>query len=258
MREGVSVTQDERWGTPEGQAMIRLLWDPPPPPTRGPKQRLTLDQVVAGAMEVAAEHGVDELSMRKVAQHLGVGAMSLYTYVPGKDELFELMVDRAYAGRVMADRSLPWRAQVEFHAHEAWRMYQTHPWLIRSNLWRMPLGPHVLDAQEDLYRAVALTGLSEKRVAQVAGLVESQVFGAARSAVTDTSVASKTGVTLDDYWDSRMGFWGTYYSVERFPTMTRIWEKGGFDDEYSDASWEFGLALFLDGVERLAAQAAIG
>jgi AcrR family transcriptional regulator len=243
------VSEPGEWGTEEGQAMIRLLWDPPPPPTRGPKQRLTLEQVVTAGMEVAAAQ--EELSIRKVAQHLGVGAMSLYTYVPGRDELFELMIDRAYADRVPPDRSLPWRAQVEFHAHQAWAMYQAHPWLIRSNLWRMPLGPHVLDAQEDLYRAVALTGLPQKRVAQVAGLVESQVFGAARSAITDTSVSARTGVSADDYWESRMGFWTSYYSVERFPTMTWIWEAGAFDDEYSDSSWEFGLGLFLDGVERL-------
>ncbi|GAA1877333.1 TetR/AcrR family transcriptional regulator [Pseudonocardia ailaonensis] len=231
--------------------MIELLWNPPPPKTRGPKQRLTLDQVVTAAIEVAATLGIDELSMRKVAQHLGVGAMSLYTYVPGKDELFELMIDRAWGDRRLPDRALPWRAQVEFHAQEAWRMYETHPWLIRSNLWRMPLGPNVLDAQEDLYRAVALTGLPLSDVARIAGLVESQVFGAARSAVTDTSVASHTGVSQDAYWESRAGFWRTYYSFERFPTMTRIWESGGFDEEYSDAAWEFGLGLLLDGVERL-------
>ena len=52
----------------------------------------------------------------------------------------------------------------------------------------MPLGPHVLDVQEDLYRALLLTGLDERTVAQVAGLVEAHVFGAARSAITDTSV----------------------------------------------------------------------
>jgi AcrR family transcriptional regulator len=249
---------DTEYGTPEGRAMIRLLWDPPPPPTRGPRQRLTLEQVVAAAVEVAATQGIDELSMRKVAQHLGVGAMSLYTYVPGKDELFELMIDRAWAGRRLPQRDLPWRAQVEFHAREAWRMYQEHPWLIRSNLWRMPLGPHVLDAQEDLYRAVALTGLPEATVSRVANLVESHVFGAARAAVTDTSVSARTGVTQDDYYESRSSFWGTYYTAGRFPTMTRIWEKGGFDEEYSDDTWEFGLRLLLDGVERLAAAGSGG
>jgi AcrR family transcriptional regulator len=238
-------------GTPEGQAMVELLWNPPPPPSRGPKQRLTLDEVVSAAITVAGRHGAGELSMRKVAQELGVGVMSLYTYVPGRDELFELMIDRAWGDRALPGRDLPWRAQVEFHAQQAWRMYQEHPWLVWSNLWRMPLGPHVLDVQEDLYRALLLTGLDERTVAQVAGLVEAQVFGAARSAVTDTSVSARTGVTADDYWESRAGFWTTYYSQERYPAMTRIWTAGGFDDEYPGAAWQLGLKLLLDGVERL-------
>lgn len=246
-----SDAQDaQEWGTPEGRHMIQLLWDPPPPPGRGPKQRLTLDQVVAAGITVAARDGFDKLSMRNVAAELGVGAMSLYTYVPGREELFELMIDRAWADRTLADPALPWRAQVEHHAREAWATYQTHPWLIRSNLWRMPLGPHVLDAQEDLYRAVSLTGLSDYEVVRVTGLVESHVFGVARSSITDTSVSANTGVTADEYWESRSNFWSTFYSPERFPTMTRIWYSGAFDRSYNDEV-EFGLARLLDGVELL-------
>ena len=239
-------------GTPAGQAMVELLWNPPPPPTRGPKQRLTLDQVVAAGIAVAGRDGAGELSMRKVAQELGVGVMSLYTYVPGRDELFELMIDRAWGGRTLPDRNLPWRAQVELHAQDAWRMYHDHPWLVWSNLWRMPLGPHVLDVQEDLYRAVALSGVDEHTVARVTSLVEAQVFGAARSEITDTGQSARTGVTADAYWESRAGFWSTYYSAERFPTMTRLWEAGAFDAEPDGESWRFGLQLLLDGVERLA------
>lgn len=247
------MTDPQEWGTPEGQAMIELLWDPPPPPRRGPRQRLTLDRVVEAGMTVAAR-SVDELSMRKVAQELGVGAMSLYTYVPGRDELFELMIDRAWGMRELPGRDLPWREQAEFHAHEAWRMYREHPWLISSNLWRMPLGPHVLDVQEDLYRVVALTGLEPVTVVRSAGLIESYVFGSARAKITDTSVAARTGVTQDDYYSSRAGFWGTYYSEERFPTMLRLWNAGGFDVEDPNGDWEFGLGLVLDGIERLAAE----
>jgi AcrR family transcriptional regulator len=245
--------ENEAVGTPEGQAMVELLWNPPPPPSRGPKQRLTLDRVVAAGIAVADRDGATELSMRKVAQELGVGVMSLYTYVPGRDELIELMIDRAWGARSLPDRDLPWREQVEFHAHEAWRMYQEHPWLIWSNLWRMPLGPHVLDVQEDLYRAVAASGLDEHTVARVASLVEAHVFGAARSAIADTGQSARTGVTADAYWESRAGFWSTYYSAERFPTMTRLWEAGAFDAEPVGGSWRFGLQLLLDAVERLAA-----
>jgi len=250
MSEESAPTGDpSTWGTPEGRHMIDLLWDPPAPPARGPKQRLTLDQVVEAGMAVAAELGVDKLSMRNVAGRLGVGAMSLYTYVPGREELFELMIDRAWATRRLPDREAPWRTQVEFHAREAQAMYDRYPWLVRSNLWRMPLGPHVLDAQEDLYRALDLTGLPPIDVARVAGLVEGHVFGAARSRITDTSVSANTGITADEYWDSRGSFWGTYYSEERFPTMTALWVAKAFDQPPGDDG--FGLEILLDGVETL-------
>lgn len=249
------MSDQQEWGTPEGQAMIELLWDPPAPPRRGPRQKLTLDLVVEAGMTVAAR-SVDELSMRKVAQELGVGAMSLYTYVPGRDELFELMIDRVWGGRRLPERDLPWRGQVEFHAHEAWRMYREHPWLTASNPRRMPMGPHVLDVQEDLYRAVALTGLDPVTVVRSSGLVEAHVFGAARAQITDHGVASRTGVTQDDYFSARAGFWGTHFTAERFPTMNRLWYAGGFTDDDPDGGWEFGLALILDGVERMATGAA--
>ncbi len=249
-RPTVPETDPSTWGTPEGRHMIRLLWDPPAPADRGPKQKLTLDEVIEAGMSVAAAEGVDKLSMRNVAAHLGVGAMSLYTYIPGRDELFELMIDRAWAARKLPDRELSWREQLEFHAREAWAMYQAYPWLIRSNLWRIPLGPHVMDVQEDVYRAVALTGLANPEVVRVAGLVESHVFGVARSVITDRSLASNSGMTADEYWDSRSSFWGTYYSSERFPTMTQIWESGAFEQPVGDEV-EFGLSRLLDGVELL-------
>ncbi len=241
----------DTWGTPEGRRVLDLLWDPPPPSSRGPRQKLSLDQVVTTAMRIAAEDGVDGLSMRKVASALGVGAMSLYTYVPGRDELFELMIDRAWSDRAQPERALPWREQVLFHARQAWQMYQRHPWLIHSHLWRMPLGPHVLDAQEDLYRAALLSGLSARDVAKLTGLVEAHVFSTARSAITDTSVSARTGLTADEYWHSRASFWGTYYSGERFPSMTRLWYSGAFDGpQEAEQDMIDALELILDGVER--------
>jgi AcrR family transcriptional regulator len=244
------------WGTPEGRAMVELLWDPPAPSTRGPKQKLTLDRVVEEALSLAAENGVEGLSMRSLAQRLGVGAMSLYTYVPGRDELFELMIDRAWAMREPADPAKPWREQLEFHARQAWAMYERYPWMIQANLWRMPLGPHVLDSQEDLYRATLQTGLPYADVVRVASLVESFVFGAARAQITDRAQAAQTGVSTDDYWESRSSFWATYYTPERFPSMTAIWEAGGFDEGNLDDPLGFGLQRLLDGIELLVSRHA--
>jgi AcrR family transcriptional regulator len=108
---------------------LELLWRTHQPAARGPKQRLDLDQIVGTAIEVLDAEGLGTLSMRKVAERLGVGTMSFYTYVPGKSELVDLMFDQAVAGpneRVEG----PWRERLEQIAHENWWRYHRHPWLL--------------------------------------------------------------------------------------------------------------------------------
>ena len=96
---------------------MELLWGLAPRPTRGPKQGLTLEAVVDAAVALADAEGIDALSMRRVAEALGVGAMSLYTYVPGKAELVDLMLDRVY-GEQLAGIATEggWRARLESRA----------------------------------------------------------------------------------------------------------------------------------------------
>ena len=101
-------------GTPEGRRAVELLWDPPAPaPSRGPRPKTSLAEVVDAGVAIADAEGLEALSMRKVASRLGIGAMSLYTYVPGRSELIELMIDRVYADHALPDPGLGWRARLE-------------------------------------------------------------------------------------------------------------------------------------------------
>ncbi|MDO5500113.1 MAG: TetR/AcrR family transcriptional regulator [Propionibacteriaceae bacterium] len=238
-------------GTPEGRRVVELLWDPPEPAMRGPRPKVSLDQVVTTAMELADAEGYAGLSMRSLARRLGIGAMSLYTYVPGKTELFELMIDRAYAERSRPNRSWPWRRRYEQHASEALAMYRRHPWLVDSNLWRLPVGPHVLDISEDLLAIGRDAGLSLKVGARVSQLLESYIFAIARGEVADQAQAARTGESVDDYWAARSSFWTTYFDTQRYPTMLATWEGGFYDDDDPAADLQFALGLILDSVERL-------
>lgn len=239
-------------GTPEGRRMIRLLWDPPGPATRGRKQRMSLDEVVSGAVELADTSGFDALTMRALAKHLGVGAMSLYTYVPGKAELFELMIDHAYGGRAHPDAASPWRSRYEVHAREALAMYRRHPWLVESNLWRLPLGRHVLDVTEDLLAIGRAAGLTASQASRVGTLLESYTFGIARGEVADQNEARRTGVTVNDYWNDLGSFWTTYFDDSRYPEMRRAWEAGAYDEDGdTEQDLLFAVGLILDSVERL-------
>src|SRR5699024_3197844 len=61
---------------------------------RGPRRRLRVDQIIDAAIELADTGGIDALSMRKVAESVGVSVMSLYGYVPHRAGLIGMMVDQ--------------------------------------------------------------------------------------------------------------------------------------------------------------------
>ena len=69
--------------------------------------------------------------MRKVAERLGRSAMSLYTYVPGKAELLDLMLDTVLGELPTAYSENGWRAAVEASARDGWDFYQRHPWVLQ-------------------------------------------------------------------------------------------------------------------------------
>jgi AcrR family transcriptional regulator len=244
---------EEMQGTPEGQRMLRLLWDPPGPPARGPRPKLSREQVIAAAIEVAATDGLDALSMRKVATRLGVGVMSLYTYVPGKTELVELMIDHAYGDVAKADRDTGWREQVRYVAGQHLELFRRHPWILETSLWRLPMGPNVLDAEEEMYRALAAAGLSAAEVTGMKNLIVWHVHGLARGVLQEAEVSRRTGVSTEAYWESRNSFWFTYFEPERYPVMSWIYENGGFDDPLAQ-NFDFQIDRVLDSIQLLVDQ----
>ncbi len=238
-------------GTPEGRRIVELLWDPAAATAgRGPKPKTSVSEVARAGVAIADSEGLEALSMRKVAAELGVGVMSLYTYVPGRTELIELMVDRVYADQVSPDPKLAWRARLDRWARENWQLHLDHPWLLDYNSVRLPIGPHVLDVEEALYSALSDTGAAGSEIVALANLIRWQLLGAARSTIGEQTEERYSGVSAEAYWDSRASFWVTYFDPERFPTMLAIHEAGGFDDPLG---WTFETMLtrLLDGIEQL-------
>src|SRR4051794_34533935 len=90
---------------------LDLPWRQRPPSGHAPRASLSVDRIVDAAIVLADAEGADAVTMRRVAQAFGKAPMSLYTYVPGKAELLELMLDQVY---VQLPRTAPagegWRA----------------------------------------------------------------------------------------------------------------------------------------------------
>jgi AcrR family transcriptional regulator len=246
---GTETADTETTDTQGGRRVIELLWDPPAtPPSRGPRPRISLDQVIAAGVAVADDDGLADLSMRKVAGRLGVGTMSLYTYVPGRDELLELMVNWVHGELDLPEAELPWRTSVEQQVTGRWALYERHPWLLDLNMARMPVGPHVMDADEALYAALSRSGLQGAGIVSATNLIVWQLLGAARAQIIEADETRRTGTSAEAYWNSRASFWTTYFDYGRYPTMAAIWAAGGFDDEQAQA-FDRQLSRLLDGLE---------
>ncbi|MFI5659598.1 TetR/AcrR family transcriptional regulator [Streptomyces sp. NPDC051684] len=106
-----------------------VIWARPERAGRGPRPAHSRADIAATAVRVADAEGIDAVSMRKVAAELGMGTMSLYNYVPRKEDLYELMVDAVGAEYEYPEPSGDWRADVLGLARQSRAAMHRHPWL---------------------------------------------------------------------------------------------------------------------------------
>jgi AcrR family transcriptional regulator len=220
---------------------------------------LTLKAIIAAAIDIADTNGVDALSMRKVAERLGVGTMSLYTHLPGKADLIDLMFDTAY-GELYASVESPsqqpggWRGALHFIAQQNWDLYHRHPWMLQAATGRSILGPHAALKYEAELRPLDQLGLSDVEMDAVLTLILTHVEGAARAQVTQDRTQQDTRMTDEEWWVSRAPLLDKLIDPARFPVATRVGQAAG--QEYQSAfspkfAFTFGLERILAGIAEL-------
>ncbi len=231
---------------------IALLWGVPGPTRRGPKPRHSVEEVVRAAIAIADAEGLTALSMRRVAETLGLSPMSLYTYVPSKAELVDLMLDRV-AGEDQAPTgpASGWRAKLEQIARQGWVRAQRHPWILQVGTHRPPLGPNILARVETTLCAVDDLGLNEIEMDQVTSLLGDYVRGAVRAALDAREVEQQSGMTDEQWWSMNTPLLEGLVDPERYPTTVRIGEaykSGKMSAPNHERNFEFGLQRVLDGI----------
>jgi len=230
---------------------IALLWGVTEPGRRGPKASRSVDEVVHAAVALADAEGLAALSIRRVAEALGLSAMSLYTYVPSKAELIDLMLDRVAAEAPSPDAP-DWRGRLEQLSRGRWAMAQRHPWLAQVGTHRPPLGPNLLASAERTLSAIDGLGLSEFEMDQLISGISDYVRGAIRSALDASEVARATGLTDEQWWALNQPLLKDKVDPGSFPTITKIgeaYQAGEIQAHDPERNFEFGLQRMLDGVE---------
>src|SRR5690625_5196557 len=136
---------NEAGGTEWIKRRIEMFWGARDRPQRGPKPRLTLDQIAWKAIEIADAEGLAAVTMQRLARELDVSTMALYRYVASKDDLVALMADVTAAGALKPDMEHgSWREQLAAWAYAALELYHRHPWSVSANIEGPPEGPNQL------------------------------------------------------------------------------------------------------------------
>ncbi|MEU7478128.1 TetR/AcrR family transcriptional regulator [Lentzea sp. NPDC042327] len=247
-------------GQGDPRRSIELLWRAGAVPERrpGPRPALSVDAIVDAGIAVADEAGMAALSMRAVGERLGRTAMALYTYVPGKNELVDLMYDRAMAELPTSyDLGDGWRAAATAWANAMWEFYGRHPWVLQVSQARPVLGPHEFAVIESLAAVVVTTGLPARRLRGIVGAINYFVRGAAQALAEARAARTATGEGDEEWWYARSA---VLLEVEpdlarRFPVLHLLeGDREPVDPELpyleNDAVENFrgGLEVLLDGV----------
>ncbi|MFF2022149.1 TetR/AcrR family transcriptional regulator [Streptomyces sp. NPDC058171] len=260
VRWEVRVSKTGRGGGRAADATrtMRLLWREPGAERsgRGPKQGLSVDEVVSSAVALADADGIEAVTMRRVAERLGVTPMSLYTYVPGKAELLTLMLDWAYLRMPRTDPGpgAPWRERVTAVADDNRALFLRHPWIAEQATVRPVLGPGVLGKYEHELRAFEGTGLGDVEtdcaLSHLLGFVES----VARGSLQSRSIPRDTGQSDDEWWAAHAPLLEEVLDPERFPLASRVGSAAAhaYRGVYSaEHAYAFGLRCVLDGFAAL-------
>ena len=232
---------------------MELLWGHQEPGRRGPKPRLSTEEVVAAAIALADAEGLAAVSMRRVAEAVGVSPMSLYTYVPSKAELVDLMFDRALGETDDPDETVVgWRARLAFTARQRWLLSERHPWLLDLDLRRPPLGPNLMRKAEVMMQAFDGMGLEVEEIGQAAEALQNYITGALLAAREARENEMRGGMTDAEWFENMGALLEGRIDPGAFPTMQRLGEarKGRHRTpaERSDR-FDFGLDRVLDGLE---------
>jgi AcrR family transcriptional regulator len=219
------------------------VWDRPEPPAR--PVPLDRERIVAAAVALADEGGLDGVSLRKVAARLNAGPMRLYGYISTKQELFDLMMDEVYGEILPREEPADWREALHTLAHRTRHATLRHEWLADLLGGRPALGPNALAVGEATL--AALDGLTDIDTAMRAVETVGAYFtGAIRREIANLRAERITGLSHQE-WQRASGPHVTrMLATGRFPALAKAVYDG--TDVDAEASFATGLDWVLDAV----------
>lgn len=207
---------------------------------------LTRDRILDAGLALADEIGIERFTIRRLAQRLETKPMSIYHHVSSKDEIVDGMVDRVFGEIELPPEDREWREAILQRCRSARSVLRRHPWAPPLMESRSHPGPALLRHHDAVLATLRRGGLSWALTAHGYAVLDSFVYG---FALEEASLPGGGGPELSEMAESFSDALADYPTMAAFTTDWVLRPGYSFGD-----SFEFGLDLIIDGLERAAAR----
>jgi TetR/AcrR family transcriptional regulator, tetracycline repressor protein len=208
-----------------------------------PRGFLSRELIIKEALALLEEHGPGALSMRRLADRLGVAPTALYTHVRGKADLIDGLIDQVYAGLTLnPDPTGDWSQQLATLSQDVREHLLAHPAVVPYALQQPGLGPHSLRLGEAIYRVLRPAGFSDQAVVGTVYALLTYILG---FVALEIPRAGTDPQTSDEFVRRMWAFFAALppgefpHQVELAPLLARI---------STDEQFQFGIRTFLAGL----------
>ncbi|HEY1177814.1 MAG TPA: TetR/AcrR family transcriptional regulator [Phytomonospora sp.] len=225
--------------------------------TRPKKKReqpaLSVESIVAEAIALLDEEGIEQLSMRKLGARMNAGATSLYRHVANKDELIELVVDEVYGELTVPAVEAPerWREGATEVAGSLRAMMLRHPWVgtVLGQVGLKSLGPNLARLSGEFMAVFQAAGFPVLDADKVMNTLISYVIGMATSEAAWLQLVARSGKTEAE-WVAELLPRAIEAAADRADLAEPLMASSGVDPAVvRDENFAYGLELVLDGCE---------
>ncbi|GAB2538406.1 TetR/AcrR family transcriptional regulator [Nocardia heshunensis] len=204
---------------------------------------LTRQRVLDAAIRVADNGGADAITMRRVAQELGVEAMSLYHHIPNKEALLDGVVDAVFTAIELPAAQQDWQTAIRARAESARTVLTRHRWALGLLDSRPTPGPATLRHHDAVLGVLHNAGFTLELAAHAVSLLDSYIGGyvlqeANLPMTTPSDVRHVADGILADLPDGELPH-----------LRTMITDHAMRPDYDHTAEFDFGLDLIIDGLE---------
>lgn len=209
---------------------------------------LTRERALIAAMGIADAESIAALTMRRLAQELGVEAMSLYHHVANKDDILDGMVDLVFAEIDIPELDDDWRITMRARSHSTRAALRRHPWALALLESRSAPGPATLFHHNQVLGRLRTAGFSLVATGHAYALLDSYVYGFVHQEQTlPFETPDETKALAASIIDP--------LAAAEYPYLIEMATDMVLQPGYAFANeFEFGLELILDGLERLRSQ----